>query len=92
MILHAYCVHFVHIPISAGKRVEHRICMDLTFSRMNKNVGDSISVTPMQMIIVLTNDPICNNFCYYLFELYTVQIKFEDFNSNIKKSVIHTTN
>ena len=49
-----------HLPISAGKRVEHRICIDLTFSRMNKNVGDSVSVTPIYIIIVLSNDPICN--------------------------------
>ena len=49
---------FRHLPIIAGNRVAHRICIDLTFSRTNKKVGDSVSVNPIYIIMVLSRDPI----------------------------------
>ena len=52
------CLHNGHLPIIAGNRVAHSICTDLTFTRTNRKVGDSVSVKPMYIIIVLSKDPI----------------------------------
>ena len=51
-------LHIGHIPMIAGNRVAHRICTDLTYSRTYKDVGESVSVNAMYIIMVLSKEPI----------------------------------
>ena len=53
-----YIYTFCDLPIIAANRRLLRICIDLTFSRTSKNFGNSVSVNPMYIIMVLSEDPI----------------------------------